>query len=352
VGIAANVVLSREGTATNVQSSVRISALDYTKGALVLIMVLYHWLNYFYGLHDNRYLRFLTPSFIFITGFLISNVYLAKYNICGPKLRQRLMYRGLKILGTFTVLNAIIAVLSGGFGNAKLFLLQLATTNALAVFVTGNVLIAGVGRGVAFYILVPIAYLLVLSSALFMLSRFYKYVFHVVCASFLLGVLALRLKGLESSNLELLAIGLLGVIAGYVPIAKINTVVRHPLLLAVAYLGYLAAISFWNVIYPLQIVGVFLSLMILYFLGGQGDETGGVRSRIILLGKYSLFGYIAQIAILQLLRRAFRHTDLGPGALAVSFVLAVALTVFSVEVVDRARRRSTAVDKVYRWAFA
>jgi hypothetical protein len=284
VGIAANVALSRGGTATNIQSSVRISALDYTKGALVLIMVLYHWLNYFSGSHDNRYLRFLTPSFIFITGFLISNVYLAKYDIRDPQLRLRLNYRGLKILGTFIVLNAIIAVLYGGLGNAKLFLLQLATTNALAVFVTGNVLMAGVGRGVAFYILVPIAYLLVLSSALFMVSRFYKYVFHAVCASFLFSILALRLKGLESSNLELLAIGLLGVIAGYVPIAKINTVVRHPLLLAVAYLGYLAAIFFWNVIYPLQIVGVFLSLMILYFLGGQGDETGGVRSRIILLG--------------------------------------------------------------------
>src|SRR6184192_3526731 len=57
----------------------RNSALDFTKGMLVLLMVLYHWLNYFVASEGDfyRYLRFVTPSFIFITGFLISNVYLS-----------------------------------------------------------------------------------------------------------------------------------------------------------------------------------------------------------------------------------------------------------------------------------
>src|ERR1700683_2255102 len=60
----------------------RISALDFTKGALVLIMVLYHWIDYFIGsgLDLFRYLRFLTPSFICISGFFISAVSLAKYD--------------------------------------------------------------------------------------------------------------------------------------------------------------------------------------------------------------------------------------------------------------------------------
>src|SRR5580658_8456542 len=77
----------------------RIPALDFTKGALVLIMVLYHWLNYFVGPQGDiyKYLRFLTPSFIFITGFLISNVYLSKYGIADPRLPRRLVQRGLKI---------------------------------------------------------------------------------------------------------------------------------------------------------------------------------------------------------------------------------------------------------------
>src|SRR5580704_5753793 len=65
----------------------RIPALDFTKGALVLIMVLYHWLNYFVGPQADiyRYLRFLTPSFIFITGFLVSGVYLSKYSVADPR---------------------------------------------------------------------------------------------------------------------------------------------------------------------------------------------------------------------------------------------------------------------------
>ena len=302
-------------------------------------------------LHDNRYLRFLTPSFIFITGFLISNVYFAKYDVSDPQLRRRLMDRGLKILGTFIALNVIIAVLFAGFRAAGPLLAHLIATSAMPVFVTGNVAVAGVGRGVAFYILVPIAYLLILSSALCSLGKFFRYGFYVACACGLLGILALRLNGAESSNLELLTIGLLGVIVGYFPISQINALVRHPLLLAAAYAGYIVAITFWNVIYPLQVVGVCLSLMILYLLGGQGDEKGRLQSRIILLGKYSLFGYISQIAILQVLRRAFRYTDLGPAVLTVSFVLAIVLTVLSVEAVNSARRHSTA-DKVYRWVFA
>src|SRR5580704_11951643 len=84
----------------------RISALDFTKGMLVLIMVLYHWINYFYP-HDNRYLRFLTPSFIFITGFLVSNIYLSKYGASDTRLSRRLAERALKILGVFVVLNVV-----------------------------------------------------------------------------------------------------------------------------------------------------------------------------------------------------------------------------------------------------
>jgi uncharacterized membrane protein len=88
----------------------RNEVLDFTKGALVLFMVLYHWLNYFLGLGRPiyRYLRFLPPSFIFISGFLISNAYLAKYELTDPRLPKRLGVRGSKILGLFVALNAAI----------------------------------------------------------------------------------------------------------------------------------------------------------------------------------------------------------------------------------------------------
>src|ERR1700734_3441984 len=98
----------------------RLPGLDFTKGVLVLVMVLYHWVNYFIGTQWGyyQYLRFLTPSFIFITGFMISNVYLSKYAAADPRLPKRLFTRGLKLLGIFVVLNVartfIVPVLSTG----------------------------------------------------------------------------------------------------------------------------------------------------------------------------------------------------------------------------------------------
>jgi hypothetical protein len=337
---------------SKVRAPGRITELDFTKGALVLIMVLYHWLNYFYAPQDSRYLRFLTPSFIFITGFLISSVYSSKYGTSDPRLPRRLTYRGLKLLALFLLLNVVITLILGGSDAGKVLLSQLSTRNAVSVFVTGNVAVAGVGRSVAFYILVPIAYLLLLSSILFVVCRFYKYAFHAVCAGCLLSILILRLIGIESANLELLTIGLLGVIVGHIPMARINTFVKHPYSLAATYAGYVAAIAVWNVTYVLQIIGVCLSLMILYSLGWRSEETESVRGRVILLGKYSLFGYVAQIAILQLLRRGFRHTESGLVVLALSFVLALTLTMVSVEVLNRARAGSTFVDRFYRLVFA
>ena len=86
-------------------------------------MVLYHWLNYFVGLDWNGYrdLRFLTPSFIFITGFIVSRVYLAKYAYDSPALRRRLVQRGTKLLVLFGVLNlAETAVGVRGFDLSRL----------------------------------------------------------------------------------------------------------------------------------------------------------------------------------------------------------------------------------------
>src|ERR1700740_404806 len=80
--IPAHLVKPDEVTTASLVNKQRIPALDFTKGTLALFMVLYHWINYFVGVEWGyyRYLRFLSPSFIFISGFMISNVYLSKYN--------------------------------------------------------------------------------------------------------------------------------------------------------------------------------------------------------------------------------------------------------------------------------
>jgi len=331
----------------------RISALDFTKGALVLIMVLYHWINYFIGPQWEYYfyLRFLTPSFIFITGFMISNVYLSKYDAADRRLPRRLFTRGLKLLAIFVVLNIariiIVPFLSTGVLGGSL----LDPRNMFIVFVSGNLSVIS-GKLVSFSILVPISYLLMLSGALMLPYRFYKYTFHLVCALLLLSVLTLYVIGASSLNLEFVAIGMLGVLTGFLPIEKINSLVRHPYALAFAYLSYLVAITIWNVPFPLLIVGVALSLMVIYLVGLSGAGFDRTKGEIILLGKYSLFGYISQIAILQILSAVFNHINFGLLNLGITFFAAFALTVTSVELVDRARARAARLDTLYKAVFA
>src|SRR5271156_2446840 len=114
----------------------RIAALDFTKGALVLIMVLYHWMNYFMvlGWTYYRYLRFLTPSFIFVTGFMISNVYLSKYEATAPRLSKRLFTRGLKLLTIFVLLNLARTYIVPALGTGVVSQSFLDVRNIFAVF--------------------------------------------------------------------------------------------------------------------------------------------------------------------------------------------------------------------------
>src|SRR5512141_590938 len=87
----------------------RDTAIDFAKGTLVLFMVLYHWLNYFVpqGQYYN-YLRFLTPSFIFISGFMVSQIHLRRHENGDLRLPKRLIVRGLKLLAVFVVLNTLV----------------------------------------------------------------------------------------------------------------------------------------------------------------------------------------------------------------------------------------------------
>lgn len=331
----------------------RIPALDFTKGTLVLIMVLYHWMNYFtaVGWTYYKYLHFLTPSFIFITGFMISNVYLSKYDAADPRLPRRLFTRGLKLLAIFILLNLarnfVISFLGTGLPVRNEFDLE----NLFTVFISGN-LPAGGAKLVAFSILVPISYLLMSSGILMFPYRRYRYTFHFVCLVLLLSILTLALNGEHSYVLEFIAIGMLGVLTGFAPIEAVGGFIRHPYILSVLYVSYLVAITIWDIPFAILIVGVYLSLTAIYVVGTNSGESRIIGSEIILLGKYSLFGYISQVAILQILSVGFRHARIGFGMLGVTFVAAAVLTIVSVEIVDRARRKAASIDRLYKAVFA
>lgn len=332
--------------------SQRIPALDFTKGALVLLMVLYHWLNYFIGVQwpYYKYLRFLTPSFIFITGFMISNVYLSKYAAADPRLSKRLFTRGLKLIAIFLVLNLARSFVVPSLGTGAVVSNLVDPKNLFAIFVSGN--LPSGSKLISFSILVPISYLLMFSGALMLPYRLYRYTFHLVCIILLSCILILGVVGLGSYDLEFITIGMLGVLAGFVPIERINRFVRRPYMLVLAYMCYATAITIWNVPFLLLVVGTSLSLTAIYLIGASGRESGRIRSEIILLGKYSLFGYISQVAILQILSAGFHRINFGSAEMVLSFFAAFVLTTASVEVVDRARARMVNADRLYKWVFA
>lgn len=325
----------------------RIAALDFTKGALVLLMVLYHWLNYFVSVEGAyyKYLRFLTPSFIFITGFLVSHVYLRKYELTDPRLPRRLLVRGLKLVGIFLGLNVLIQVLLGGGMETSL--------TQWMTYLTGSSFSAAVTRGRAsFFVLLPIGYVLVLAAGLVMVARRGKQVFHVASLLSVVGVVALSTGGSQNAYLELVSIGLVGISAGCVSADWLCRLNRSGVALAGLYAAYLVAISIWHEVYLMQITGVCLTLAVVYLIGARPEGPAWLRNATVLLGRYSLFAYILHIVILQALRTATRGSDSGPVLTSLFLPTAALVTVFSVMAVDRARARTQAVNKLYAAVFA
>src|SRR5436190_11320167 len=94
--------------ATVAKARPRIEALDMTKGVLVVAMVIYHSFNYStdYTL-GFKYLPFLPPSFILITGFLISRLYFTPEAARDSRVYGRLFFRGCRLLVLFTLLNLL-----------------------------------------------------------------------------------------------------------------------------------------------------------------------------------------------------------------------------------------------------
>jgi peptidoglycan/LPS O-acetylase OafA/YrhL len=322
----------------------RDDGLDFTKGVLILLIVVYHWCNYFVETRWDiyRFLRFLTPSFIFISGYIVAFIYPARHGV-GPRVSRRLFQRGLKLLALFTVLNLCAAALLPAAGRAsgvRGFVLS-----AYDVFVTGN------GRAL-FDVLVPIGYFLLLAPIALQLTRRVPKAVVGLALVFLGAATAASLRGQPIANLEMVSLGLLGMAVGATPPREVGGVFRHPAVLAASYLLYVAAIVTWNVLFPLQIVGVCLSVLAIDLAGRRVGFGGVWQPTIIELGQYSLFAYIGQVMILQVLRRGLGPAAVDSAVGVVAFAVAVVLVIGSVKVTAALRRRSAIADGVYRAVFA
>lgn len=326
------------------KGATRNTALDFTKGFLVFLMVFYHWFNYFIGPSEvYNYIRFLTPSFIFITGFIVANVYFVKYDIRDLRLPARLATRGLKIIAVFVALNALIGGLLANYATGHIPLVLVSHLLGTAE--------PGV-KDAAFPVLVPIGELLLVCAALVFAYRLSRYVVHVFCLLAFSIVVLLRVAAIDNPNAELIAIGSLGIVLGMVPVAHLVRIIDRPAILTIAYVLFDIAVYRWKAHYALQVIGVCLNLAIIYLVGASRWAGTWLGRIVILLGKYSLFGYISQIAILQVLRRVMSAGTSELHLLAVSFGAAFILTTWSVMLLDAARTHSSLIDRSYKLVFA
>lgn len=331
-------------------------AMDFTKGALVLCMVLYHWLNYFIGPEGQyySYLRFLTPSFIFITGFMISQIHLRRYQANGRNLAKRLTVRGFKLLAVFLFLNIVVSV-GPRCVPMRFAGLEGSLRTLCWAFIVANPLASEGRKGASFTMLVPIAYLLILSAGVIMLTRDsaqQRNAFRYTCVALIAAVVLSYTCRKANSYLDLLMIGSLGIVIGFARKEQIARVLDHPKILSAVYCGYLAVITVWGVSVPLQVASVILTTALLYIVGSRGRVSRAGQRHVILLGKYSLLGYISQIAILQGLRRVSLLSHYGVGGLLACLLLGFLLTVVVVGAVDVATRKSRLVYDMYQLVFA
>ena len=328
--------------------SSRIATFDFIKGALVLTMVLYHWLNYYIGIQweGYRYIRFLTPSFIFISGFLISHVSLrAAYASDHARLRRHLFGRAMKLLIVFVALNVFADLTVGSRLDLRDSDPSSLLTTAYGVFISED------GRA-AFDILVSIAYFLMLVPIVVGMARRMRLSLMAMAMAILTVVTVWGFTARTNPHIELLAIGFLGLAVGARRSNAFDRGRRHWVVLVLMYLVYIWAITRWNVLFPLQVVGVCLSLAGIYSIAEVWGTDRRLSREIVLLGQYSLLSYVVQIAVLQFLRAAFRGFQPTGAALALPLIVTVVATVVTIELADRIRPRSRAFDRLYRTVFA
>jgi hypothetical protein len=310
-------------------------------------MVVYHSLNYTNQYHlAFRYLSFLPPSFILITGFLISIVYYPRYKSGDTSLWARLLARGSKLLLIFTALNIVAQyVRSPAYGQSQSIGVDRFFQQWHEIFVIGA------AQTAAFEVLLPIAYLLLLAPALLWLAHQHVLLLPGLTVT-LVGTCAfLSSRGMSLPNLYLMSAGFVGMMVGLLlPRAEM---LGRPLVIALAaYAAYFPLSLSKGHVYLIQLAGASIALVLICSVSLRLGNVGRWQQLLIRNGQYSLFSYILQIGVLQIISRFIGRPD--PVSLESAFLLTITLAIMlaAVEFTVWARQRSFVANKLYVAVFA
>jgi peptidoglycan/LPS O-acetylase OafA/YrhL len=319
----------------------RDEALDWVKGALVVLMVVYHSLNYSpYTDVAFVYIAFLPPSFIFVAGFLLTNSYLARYDLKDRRLHQRLIIRGAKLVLLFTALNLGLYVMALGPAALGQF-----AENFQAIYLAGD------GRFASFSILASIGYLLLLAPLLLVIGRLNRRVLPALALGLLMFCSVMEWKGSAAYHLYMISAGIMGTAFGLLPLERVAGFARRWIIVAPLYCLYRTCSYFIGNPFVIQLTGVVTGLLVLYCLALKLPAKTPINRQIVLLGRYSLLGYIIQLGIIQVIVRVFGPFETPPAVLILT-VVTLAATWAVTLIIHRLRAKARFVDLTYKAVFA
>jgi peptidoglycan/LPS O-acetylase OafA/YrhL len=321
--------------------------LDALKGFLVMVMVAYHAMNYFSSASAQAYgyLRFVNGSFVFLSGFAIAYLQAGRSaNASTPLNASRLLWRGLRLLLLFTALNLLL----GAFGltsyrNAR-FGVESFVADAWHVYGVGD------SNAMAFRILVPIAYTVMLAPLLLSGARWRGALAIIV---FVLAGIYTTTGWPFAPNVFFLLIGLVGVSCGALTGPWMADSPPSPWPVIVLGAGACVLLMNWlsgNVL--AYCLGIAALLKCVYDASRHVGSNNTFSRMLMQTGKYSLLCYVAQIALLHLLRLALRQTqfEMTHDLLLASLLTAAAMVLLS-NIVAHLRQRSRWANTAYRAVF-
>jgi hypothetical protein len=139
---------------------------------------------------------------------------------------------------------------------------------------------------------------------------------------------------------------------GLLSMKTINRVASNWLPVLLLFVAYRLCSYTFGESYAVQTFGAAISVLFLYCCGLHLDTDSWLGRQMVTFGKYSLFSYLAQIAVLRaVVKLSGGKPNHWVGVLVVAAVT-TALLFLSVQAIHALRQRSRVVDATYRTVFA
>lgn len=319
--------------------------MDFVKGVLVVLMTVYHAMNHFADVPAEYYgyLRFVNGSFVFISGYVAALFYANSASpVDGASAGGRLIGRGLKLLGLFTALNLLASIAGATNYRNVSFDLSAYLENAADIYLSGE------SRQVAFRILMPIAYVLVLWGLVLLAGRWRsRLLAALIVASMLVSVVAAM-----PPNAFFVTVGIFGIAFGAVGQAHTPRI-RSGVFIAVALAALASCMNFLSGNAVSYSFGVAAMLKLIFDAAALVPRKWRPFEATVLLGRYSLLCYILQIVFLYVFDRFTRFEELPTlQFLSITVIVTLGLLWRVCASLNGLRRHSRLVDRTYRLVFA